>query len=142
MNITYKGTDYDFDQDKVTVDEWRELKRKYGMTPKAFQDAIDEADPDASTFVWWMMLRQAGDASQPLGDNLKPDIIALNAALAAAATAGAEAAEPDPTLAGSLPAGSTPQPSGSSPKTSATSATTTSPASPASTGSGPGTSEG
>jgi hypothetical protein len=146
MIINYQGADYDLDQEHVTVDQWRELKRKYKMTPKQFQDAIDEADPDASTFLYWVMLHQNGAGNgQPLGDNLKPDILALNQGLAKALAAEAErqlaeAAE-DPTPGGSRPDGTTPQPTGSS-TTSTPSATSTSPPSAGTSASGRGTSDG
>lgn len=108
MIITYEGTGYDFDLDRVGVDEWRELKRKYKMTPKQFQDGTAEADPDAMTFLYLSMLRQAGRANVSLGDHLKPDIIALNHALDAAMQAEEEAAaaepEPDPTKGSPSPA--------------------------------------
>lgn len=103
MQITYLGTEYSFDVQKVTVDEWRELKRKYKMSPKGFQDGLDEADPDSYTFAYWVMLRQNGQGGQlTLGDHLKPDIIALNSAFGEAAQAEAERAQaeeagPDPT---------------------------------------------
>jgi hypothetical protein len=109
ITITYEGTAYQFDQKAITVDEWRELKRKYKMTPKAFDEGIGEADPDASTFLYWVMLRQAGDKLAVLGDQLKPDIIALNAALAAAESDEPEedeAAGPDPTSPSSSRPGS------------------------------------
>ena len=105
MQITYEGHDYQFDQQAITVDEWRELKRKYKMTPKAFGDGIDEGDPDAMTFLYWILLRQNGGTPLPLGDHLKPGIIALNNATFEAYKAAQQAeidaaqaeAEPDPT---------------------------------------------
>lgn len=117
MIISYDGTDYDFDSDRISVDEWRELKRKYKMTPKAFQEGLSEADPDAMTFLYLSMLRQAGRVNVTLGDHLKPDIIALNQAVAAAQERQtAEEAEryveeaADPTKASPSPAPS-PEPS-------------------------------
>lgn len=99
MILTYQGTEYAFDETQISVDEWRELKRKYKMTPAGFEKAVAEADPDAMTFLYWAMLRQAGQAQLLLGDHLKPDIIALNSALAAASTEDAEGEgePPDPT---------------------------------------------
>lgn len=101
MIITYQGQDYDFDADRISVDEWRELKRKYKMTPGQFQEGITEADPDAMTFLYVAMQRQAGNTAITLGDHIKPDILALNQAVAAAqeheeATEDPEP-EPDPT---------------------------------------------
>ncbi len=147
MIVTYEGTAYEFDQEKITVDEWRELKRKYKMTPLQFENTLQEADPDALTFVYWLLLRQNGGTREPLGDNLKFDMIVLNNAVGEALLAEAEReaaqaeADADPTPGGSLPAGEAtpPSPNGSSKATSAKSATNTSPRSPASTGSDPGT---
>ena len=104
--ITFEDRKYTFDKDAITIDEWRELKRKYRMTPKQFDDTIGQADPDSSTFLYWVLLRQAGDHRVPLGDELKPDIVALNHALATALTDEPDPEpEADPTvLAGSLPA--------------------------------------
>ena len=84
MKITYQGTGYEFDQEAITVDQWRELKRKYHMTPRQFQEATDDADPDAYTFLWWVLLHQNGGTREPLGDGLKFDLIALNHAFGAA----------------------------------------------------------
>ena len=90
MIITFEGKDWQFDREKINTDEWRELQRKYKMTPKRFEEGISEAHVDASTFLYWILLRQSGDQRAVLGDHLKPDIIALNAAIGAA-----DADEPD-----------------------------------------------
>lgn len=110
MQITYEGQDYDFDTDRISVDEWRELKRKYKMTPGQFQEGLAEADPDAMTFLYVAMQRQAGNTRITLGDHVKPDIIALNQAVAAAQQAEEASAadqdaepEPDPTKASQSP---------------------------------------
>jgi hypothetical protein len=114
MIISYDGKDWQFDREAITVDEWRELKRKYKMTPKGFQDGIAEADPDASTFLYWILLRQSGDQRAVLGDHLKPDVIALNEALSAEPGEEGEedgaGPEADPTKAGASPAQSPPAP--------------------------------
>lgn len=81
----FEGRDWpDVNPEKIDVDEWRELKRKYRMTPKQFEEAMGEADPDASTFFYWLMLRRAGDHLAVLGDGLKFDLLELNKALSAA----------------------------------------------------------
>lgn len=95
MIVEYEGRQWHFDTGTITVDEWRELKRKYKMTPKGFEDGISEADPDASTFAYWIMLRQNGRQNVPLGDHLKPDITALNHALNAAQLAELQAQPPE-----------------------------------------------
>ena len=120
MQITYQDREYSFQVEKITVDEWRELKRKYKMTPGQFQTGISEADPDAMTFLYVSMRRQSGDTRITLGDHVKPDIIALNQAVAASQEAEEATAadqdtepEPDPTKASPSPApspGPSPQP--------------------------------
>jgi hypothetical protein len=107
MRIDFDGKVWDFEQRNITIDEWREFKRKYRMTPAAFGDGMDEGDPDALTFLYWTMHRQNGRQNLTLGDHLKFDVIALNHALAAAVEAGQKAqreadeaeagGEPDPT---------------------------------------------
>ena len=140
--ITFEDKTYTFDRSKIDVTEWRELKRKYGITPRGFEDGIKEADPDVMTFLYWLLRKRDGDVHLTLGDHLKPDIIALHAAIADAVTEEppAEEAEPDPTQDGSLPVTSTPISNGSSKATSATSATSISSSSPVSATSVPGTS--
>jgi hypothetical protein len=124
MRITYLGQEYDLDLDKVGIDEWREAKRKYGLTPKAVQDGLDEADPDAMTFAYWVMLRQSGQPAGTLGDHLKPDIIALNNAVGTAVEAerkaqleaeAQRAAAPDPTQVLTSPPASPSPPAAPSP---------------------------
>lgn len=87
MIITYQGREYPFDETAITVDEWRELKRKYRMTPKGFEDGAENADPDAMTFLYWLLMRRDGQQQLLLGDHLKPDVIALHTALAEATSA-------------------------------------------------------
>jgi hypothetical protein len=127
----FQGRDWDWDFDKIAVDQWREVKRKLKMTPKAVQVGIDEADPDSMTVVYWTMLQQAGLPSQPLGDALKPDILALNQAVGAAAEveladrqakalaemeeAAARAAELAPTSPGGPPSPEPPSPATTTP---------------------------
>ena len=138
--ITFEGKRHTFDQQKITVDEWRELKRKYGMTPKGFDEGIKEADPDASTFLYWLMLRRDGDMRTPLNDDLKPDIIALNEAIADAEFDVPELPA-DPTTPGSPPDMSTRTSGGSTRGTSGNSATPTSSPSPGTADSAPLTSD-
>ena len=110
----FEGRDWDVDFDAITVDEWRELKRKCKMTPRKFQEGMEEADPDALTFAYWLMLRQNGGTREPLGDNLKPDILELNEALGTAtelekeAQEAAKKAELEEAAAAAVPTGSRP----------------------------------
>jgi hypothetical protein len=110
MIITFDGASYDFDPSRISIDEWRELKRKYKMTPKQWQDGVSEADPDAMTMLWLAMRRQAGTAgNMTLGDHVKVDILALHDALSDAQDDEPEPEpepEPDPTRGSSSPAAS------------------------------------
>lgn len=87
MIIRFEGRDTEFDSTKIDVDEWRELKRKYKMTPRAWEDGIPEADPDALTFLYWLLLRRSGEQNAVLGDGLKFDMIALHTAVGKATEA-------------------------------------------------------
>ena len=140
--ISYEDRKFTFDTRKINVDEWRELKRKYAMSPKAFEEGLREVDPDAYTFLYWLMLRWEGDRHITLGDHLKPDIVALHAAIADGVSDEPDEAqaEPDPTQDDSLPDTPTRISNGSSKVTSAKSATSTSSPSRGSVTSVPGTS--
>lgn len=141
--ITFEGKDWHFDKDAIGVDEWRELKRKYGMTPRKFDEGLNQGDPDTYTFVYWVMLRQNGDMRQSLGDHLKPDIIALNHAVGEAEhVAPPEPEEPaDPPIPAVSGRGTT-RSAGSGKATSTRSAASTSSSSPATADSPPLTSGG
>ena len=142
MKVEYGGSVYDFDLLKMPTEELREIKRKLGLTVAAFLRGVTEVDVDAMMALKWAVLRSDGqhddlvlNASDPFADywdfvqawNAKED---------------EEEAEPDPTLAGSLPATSTPQSTGSSTPTSTTSSTSTGIPSPGSSGSANGISDG
>jgi hypothetical protein len=117
--VTYQGHDYTFDQDAITVDEWRELKRKLKMTPGQWQAGLDEADPDTFTFLYWLLIKHDGQPGAVLGDGLKFNLIELNNAIGTAAeqedrerkaaeqaeleAAAAKAAELGPTQPGAAP---------------------------------------
>jgi hypothetical protein len=93
----FEGRDWNLDLEAVTVDEWRDLKRKYKMSPAAFEGGAAEADPDAMTFLYWVINGQNGNQSLSLGDHLKPDILKLHSAFADASKAEREAErEPEP----------------------------------------------
>lgn len=120
MQFDFAGKTWDFNREAITVDQWRELKRKYRMTPKQFEEGFNEADPDALTFAWWVLLHQNGTQNVTLGDHLRFDAIGLHTAMAEALNAEAEArqaaeAEPDPTA--SFPPAPSPVASPPSPAT-------------------------
>jgi len=141
VKVEYGGTVYDFDLLKMPTEELREIKRKLGLTVAAFLRGVTEVDVDAMMALKWAVLRSDGqhddlvlNADDPFADywdfvqawNAKED----------------EEAEPDPTLAGSLPATSTPPSTGSSNLTSTTSSTSTGIPWPGSSESANGTSDG
>lgn len=126
MIIEFEGRAWEFDPKTITVDEWRQFKRIYQMTPSKFEKGVAEGDPDAYTFLYWIMLRRSGNQMVSLGDHLKPDIIALNAAVAAAAEdEPVPEPEPEPAPVPTFPPVSAASPAAAFPPT------TTPPSSPA-----------
>lgn len=76
MFIEYDGRTWDFDYELVTIDEWREMKRKYKMNMRLVQEGAAEGDPDSATCVYWSMLRQNSQLrGRPLNDDLKFDAV-------------------------------------------------------------------
>jgi hypothetical protein len=74
MFIKFADRTYDFDWDAISIDEWREMKRKYKMNMRLVQQGAIEGDPDAVTCAYWAMLRQNGELGRrPLNDDLKPE---------------------------------------------------------------------
>lgn len=107
MIINFEGRRYDFDVDRISVGEFREVKRKYKMTVRQWQEALTDIDPDALTVLYWLMLRQDGQQNEPLGDHLDFPLATLAAAFAAAEEDAPEEADPlDPTRGSSSPAAS------------------------------------
>lgn len=119
MKIDYDGRTWDLDILAVPVSQC-EAVEKYtaakGMGD--WSNMLDAGNTKAIIALWWLMRKQAGEATGPVsqpGDDFRP--LALLAAYADASKAGLEAAlaaaeasaadEPDPT---SLP-GSSPAPS-------------------------------
>ena len=89
MNIEFQGKAYDFDQNAISLDEFREMKRKYKRTAKGFEEGITEGDPDALTCLYWVMeARQSGNQSLVLSDSIDfPGGATLYQAMADAAKA-------------------------------------------------------
>lgn len=111
--ITWEGTEYPLDVtfDKVTHEEWLQIKDKLHLTIRQFIEGVEQLDPDAITAVYWLMMRSDGahDAlvlKRSMGfDDMKFMSAYADGALAQAKESEAEA---DPTTGGSLPAGETP----------------------------------
>lgn len=112
--FTWQGSEYDFDIDKITVEEARQIKRKYTFTIAGLLEALREVDPDAMTCLYWLVMRSDGKHDDlVLSDDLNFPIVEFGAAWAASLEEG----EPDPTPDGSPQGSTTPASTGSSPVT-------------------------
>jgi hypothetical protein len=137
--LRYDGSEYMFRWENVTAEEYREVKRKTGLTIRGLLEGIGDLDPDAVTAVRWLVLRS---------DHRHDDLV-LNPAAEFSMYGFLEAwkvydddknkeEEQDPTLAGSPPATTTLNSTGSLTPTSATSAPSTASPWPGSAGSANG----
>jgi hypothetical protein len=172
MIIHFQGRTYDFDDDRITVDEFREMKRKYKLTARAFDKGVTEGDPDALTCLYWVMQRQAGNHDLVLSDEINFPVGPLYTAISDAQAAEEEANKAEleaqaeqaaaavptqpagptssapPSPPATTPASPGPSPadpgssSGSGPETSSSSAASTSTSSPVTAGSEPSRSGG
>lgn len=61
MIVHFNNRDYTFDLEEITVDQARVIKRFCGLTLKTLEAGLSEADPDAMTCLYWLMLRQNGE---------------------------------------------------------------------------------
>lgn len=61
MIIHFNNKDYRFDLEDITVEDARAIKRYCGLTLKGLEEGLSEADPDAMTCLYWLMLRQNGE---------------------------------------------------------------------------------
>ena len=114
MNIDFEGRTWEYDEDRVTVQQAMVLHLAYGLTIKAWQAAIPELDPRALQFCYWLMLQQNG-VIRPLKDC---DFAAVEfiAAYSAAQQEEAPAVpEPDPTVPSPSPPAATPSTAPSTP---------------------------
>jgi hypothetical protein len=143
--ISYQGRDYDdFDVEHAGLDELRQIKKKLDLTVRQLIAGLNEIDVDAMTAVRWVVRRQH-DQRLVLDAGEKYDFWEWANAYLASRTAAQEREEeeePDPTLAGTLPAGPTPASAGSSTPTSENSPSSTDSVSPGSAGSANGKPEG
>lgn len=139
--IRFEDGEYEFDFEKVSLPEYREIKRKLGLTIRTFMEGVELADPDAVTALYWLVLRTDGKHDDlVLADDLDFDVFRFLEAWVAHERE--KAAEPDPTQAGSPPDGSTPGSASSSTGTSTASPPSTSSRSHAGAGSANGKSAG
>jgi hypothetical protein len=139
MKISYEGHDTDFDETfmPVTAEEWREIKRKLGLTVRGVLAGMMDVDADAATAVRWLVLRAAGQQNLVLDPAAEFSVMEFAAAWREAEEAEPEP-EPDPTPAGSPPATPTPESNGSTTLTSASSSPSISSPSPGTAGSASG----
>lgn len=139
MIISYDGRDVDFDDTfmSVTAEEWREIKRKLNLTVRGVIFGMADVDADAVTATRWLLLRAAGQHDLVLDPAEEFSVVGFAAAWREAEEA-QPGPEPDPTQAGSPPAGTTPQLTGSSTPTSEPSSASTSSPSPGTAESGSG----
>jgi hypothetical protein len=132
-SLKYEGGEYPFEYERVTVEEYREVKRKLSLTIRQLLQGIADSDIDAITALRWLALRSDGRhddlALDPAAEFGVFDFIL---AWKAYEDEKAAEAEPDPTLAGSPPATPTPEPTGSTTPTSESSSSNTSSPSPGS----------
>jgi hypothetical protein len=99
--IEFEGRSWQYDEDKVSVQQAITLHLTYGLTISAWQLGVAELDPRALQFCYWLMLQQGG-VKKPLKDLDFAVIEFIEAYRGAqdardAEEAEAESAEPDPT---------------------------------------------
>lgn len=119
ITLNVAGRHLDWDTERITGTELREMKRKYGLTLKTLMPEVADTEPDALACFWWLLVRQNGSEydSVPLNDDLDFPAGALVAALMEKADDDEpEEAGPDPTQASSSRTGSTASPEPSTPK--------------------------
>jgi hypothetical protein len=91
MIVNFQGREWSFDEDRVTVDQYREVKRKYGLTAKAQSEGVNEGDPDALTCLYWFMQTQSGQPDAILSDKINFEVGPLYTAINDANVAEAQA---------------------------------------------------
>jgi len=140
--IRYQGQEYDdYNVEQAGIEELRQVKAKLGLTVRQLLAGTAEIDVDAMTAVRWIVRRQR-DQRLVLDAGEKYDYWEwANAYLASRVAAQAQEEDPDPTTAGSLPAGPTPESTASSTPTPVSSPESTASPSPAGATSPSGTSD-
>jgi hypothetical protein len=129
--LRYEGSGYQFDFERVTAEEYREVKRKMRMTIRQILEGIGDLDVDAVTAVRWLVLRSDRlHDSLALDPSAEFDVFGFLQAWKQYEDDKTAEKEPDPTLAGSPPATPTPASTGSSTPTSESSPESTFSSSP------------
>lgn len=60
--VHFEDQDYTLDLDEIDVAQARHIKRQTGMSLLAFQEALQEVDPDALVAAYWLMMAQNSKA--------------------------------------------------------------------------------
>lgn len=102
IKFTVKGEQYDFDDEELTIDEARLIKKHAGFGLKSWSTGLLDMDPDALLGLVFLAKIRAGEAVrwQDLGNMKIGDIGLLDGG-------SADAAPPDPMPTTSLPSGRT-----------------------------------
>lgn len=95
MIVHFDDKDYQFDIEALDLSEARYIKRNAGLTVKALMDGLSEMDADAIAALYWLMLKQNGQAT----DIGKLNFSVLKFAEALGNAFNAESEEEDPTEA-------------------------------------------
>jgi hypothetical protein len=114
MIIVFEGREWQYDEDKVTVQQAMVLHSAYGLAILAWQRAIAELDPRAMQFCYWLMLAQNDAKPGPL-KGLDFAVVEFIAAYRAAQEPAADEGEPEPDPTRPSPPDGQPSPVPSSP---------------------------
>lgn len=64
IHFTFRGEPFVFDQDRLSVEEAKQLKRVNGLTPRAFLTGLREYDPDAMDALVRLAKVRAGEQTR------------------------------------------------------------------------------
>lgn len=106
MIITWDGRTWDFDPEQMDIQQGIAIFLAWGFTLEGYEEAAEHADPRALQCMYWLMLQQNG-IEKPIKEcnfDLVPYFMAIQEAQAAEAASKA-AAEPEPELGPTPPAG-------------------------------------
>lgn len=94
MLVKFEDEEYTLDLDDIDLNQAMLIKSKTGMTLKAWNDAITEADPEALRALYWLMLEQNG--KRMVYERIQFKVVKFFAAFADAMKDEAESEKPDP----------------------------------------------
>lgn len=81
INVTYDGVTKPLDIDTMKVSEARECEEKTGQNYVKWRERLEENDPEATLFAWWLANRRAGTPLEGPYHELDIDLFALSAEL-------------------------------------------------------------